>query len=412
MVREIAARRRRRAGAGGVPGAVPPGRAVPRRHPAAAAARPGRPVAALHRRRLGPGAGLAAGAHRHRPGPRAGARRPAGADLEGRGAHRRPRLRQELHRPVDRRAGRREEGQGHCWSPPTGRAAKRLAGADRAPRGHRAPAAATAARRGRRLRPGQPARRRPARRRRGVHARPASWPTSWSRRSRRARTCCWSATSTSCPRVGAGEVLRDLLAAGSHPPGAADPGVPPGRRVRGGHQRPPDQRRPAARPRRPAGLLPVRLRRHRGDRRADRRRRLHPDPRPVRPRPAPRHPGPRPDAPRPGRRRRPQHPAAAAAHPAAARANPSGGSAGGSSGSATRSPRSATTTTRARPASSTAPSASSPRSTPEEQTLTVRTDEDENHRLRVRRARRAGPRVRDDHPPLPGLASIPPSSSR
>ena len=38
----------------------------------------------------------------------------------------------------------------------------------------------------------------------------------------------------------------------------------------------------------------------------------------------------------------------------------------------------------------------------EEHTLTVRTDEDESGGLRVRRAGRAGPRLRGHHPPLPG----------
>ena len=83
------------------------------------------------------------------------------------------------------------------------------------------------------------------------------------------------------------------------------------------------------------------------------------DPRPVR-HPAARHPGPGPDAPRPGRRRRPQHPAAAGARPGRRGRCRSGGTARGCSGSGTRSSRSATTTTRARPGCSTAPSAPSP----------------------------------------------------
>ena len=49
---------------------------------------------------------------------------------------------------------------------------------------------------------------------------------------------------------------------------------------------------------------------------------------------------------------------------------------------------------------------------PDDQTLTVRTDEDEDDRLRLRRTRRTGPRLRHDHPPLPGLASTRPWSSR
>ena len=108
---------RRRVGAGGVSGAVPPRGAVPGRIAARRLLRARRPDAALRRRRLGPGAGLAAVAHRHRPGPRAGTGRPAGAHVEGRRADRRARLRQELHRPLDRRTGRGEEGEDHCWSP-------------------------------------------------------------------------------------------------------------------------------------------------------------------------------------------------------------------------------------------------------------------------------------------------------
>ena len=118
------------------------------------------------------------------------------------------------------------------------------------------------------------------------------------------------------PSVGAGEVLRDLLAADTIPRvrltqvfrQAAESGV-----VSNAH------RINAGRPPILQGmtrLLPVPVRRHRGHRRADRRRRVHPRSREtVRARPAPRRAGPRPDAPRPGRRGRAEHPAAAAAHP-------------------------------------------------------------------------------------------------
>ena len=112
------------------------------------------------------------------------------------------------------------------------------------------------------------------------------------------------------PSVGAGEVLRDLLAAGSLPAvrltkifrQAQQSGI-----VVNAHRINAGQLPAADRVR---GLLLVRLRGHRADRRARRRYRGAADPGPVRPGPAPRRAGAVPDAPRPGRRREPQ-PAAA-----------------------------------------------------------------------------------------------------
>ena len=67
------------------------------------------------------------------------------------------------------------------------------------------------------------------------------------------------------PSVGAGEVLRDLLADGGPVPARpADPDLPAGPAVRRGHQRPPDQLRAAAAHRRADGLLPLRRGGHGG----------------------------------------------------------------------------------------------------------------------------------------------------
>ena len=108
------------------------------------------------------------------------------------------------------------------------------------------------------------------------------------------------------PSVGAGEVLRDLLAAGSLPAvrltkifrQARQSGIViNAHRVNAGLSAAADRVR---------GLLLVRLRGHRADRRTRHRHRGAADPGPVRPGPAPRHPGALPGAPRPGRRREPQ----------------------------------------------------------------------------------------------------------
>ena len=85
--------------------------------PGAAACRPaagGLPAAPLSFRTV-PGRGA---------GPRAGRRGEGGAHAEGRGADQRPRLGQELHRPLRGRARARQEGEG-VLAAPTGRAAKR-----------------------------------------------------------------------------------------------------------------------------------------------------------------------------------------------------------------------------------------------------------------------------------------------
>jgi exodeoxyribonuclease V alpha subunit len=117
------------------------------------------------------------------------------------------------------------------------------------------------------------------------------------------------------PPAGAGEVLRDLLAAGSLPAvrltrifrQARQSGiVVSAHRVNAGQQ----PRLAGFR-----GLLLVRRRGHRAGRRARRGHRGAADPGPVRPGPAPRRPGALPGAPRPGRSREPQPAAAAGPDP-------------------------------------------------------------------------------------------------
>ena len=256
---------------------------------------------------------------------------------------------------------RGEAGQGRAGR--ADRAGRQAAGrADRARGGHRAPAAGAA--------PGGDAaydRDHPLDADLVVvdeasHAGPAAGQQAGQGGRRRARTCCWSATSTSCPRSAPGEVLRDLLAAGRHPAGAADPDLPAGPAVRRGDQRAPDQRRPAARS--SAGIADFFLFAEdepEATARADRGRRgpAHPAPGSASTRAATSRCCARCTAARPApgtstrccRRRSPR---AAPGMPERRLRRR------GSSGSATRSPRSATTTTRARPGSSTAPSASSP----------------------------------------------------
>ena len=117
------------------------------------------------------------------------------------------------------------------------------------------------------------------------------------------------------PSVGAGEVLRDLLAAGSLPAvrltkifrQAQQSGI-----VVNAHKINAGQLPAADGVRR---FLLVRLRRHRADRRARGGHRGAADPGPVRPGPAPRRAGAVPDAPRPGRRRQPEHAAAGGPDP-------------------------------------------------------------------------------------------------
>ena len=89
------------------------------------------------------------------------------------------------------------------------------------------------------------------------------------------------------PSVGAGEVLRDLLAAGSLPAVRLTRIFRQAPAVRHRGQRAPGQRRAAAAADRVRGLLLVRLRRYRADRRARRGYRGAADPGPVRPGPAP-----------------------------------------------------------------------------------------------------------------------------
>ena len=221
-------------------------------------------------------------------------------------------------------AGRGEAGEDRAGR--ADRAGRETADrADRAPGRHRAPAAAAA----------------PRRRPHATTGTTRSTPTwSWSTRPRMLDLILANKLIKAVPpgahlllvgdvdqlpSVGAGEVLRDLLAADTIPrvrltqifrqaqqsgvvvnAHRINAGQPP---VLGEHPR----------------LLPVPRRRARGHRRAGGRRGRPADPAPVRPRP------PRdiqvldPDAPRPGRRRRPQHPAAAGARPAPGRDCRSGG---------------------------------------------------------------------------------------
>src|SRR6266498_3940342 len=119
------------------------------------------------------------------------------------------------------------------------------------------------------------------------------------------------------PSVGAGEVLRDLLAAPDVIPRvrltkifrqAQQSGI-----VVNAH------RVNAAPPARLSRLLLVHLRGHRTDGRPDGRHRGSPHPAPLRPGPAPRHPGAGADAPGAGRCGQSQHPPAGNAHPAQGR---------------------------------------------------------------------------------------------
>ena len=149
-----------------------------------------RPDARLPGRRLGQGAGLArAGA----PGAELAPEQEAAVRLalteQGRRAHRRPGLRQVLHRPLDRGAGPRQEGQGGARRAhrPGRQAAVR---ADRRRGLHRAPAAGAQARRRRGVRPGPPAGRRPGGGRRGLDAGPAAGQQAGQGGGARARTCC------------------------------------------------------------------------------------------------------------------------------------------------------------------------------------------------------------------------------
>ena len=113
-------------GRGGLPGAVSSRRALPRRRPLGPVELKRRAVAGVRPGGLGQGAGLAA--HPDRPGP---GRRPARggharAHQQGRGADRRAGVRQELHRPLDRQLAAAKNATVVLVAP-TGRAAKRLA---------------------------------------------------------------------------------------------------------------------------------------------------------------------------------------------------------------------------------------------------------------------------------------------
>ena len=156
------------------------------------------------------------------------------------------------------------------------------------------------------------------------------------------------------PSVGAGEVLRDLLAAGSLPVvrltkifrQAQQSGiVVNAHRINAGLD---------ARAERLCGLLLVRLRGRRADRRAGHRHRGPAHPGQVRPGPAPRRAGAVPDAPRPGRGREPEPAAPGGPHPVCGGTVRAAIRRPGVPGRRQGHPAAGTTTTRAPPASSTA----------------------------------------------------------
>jgi hypothetical protein len=84
-------------------------------------------AAGIRSRGLGQGAVMAARPDRAAPGPRAAGGGPAHPDAEGGRANRRPRLREELHRPFHRRARHGQERHRDAGRP-TGRAAWLWAG--------------------------------------------------------------------------------------------------------------------------------------------------------------------------------------------------------------------------------------------------------------------------------------------
>ena len=309
------ARRGRRAGQGRLPGALPPRGDIARRAVAAAAARPGGPAARLPGRRVGQGAGLA-----RRAGP-APTWPPSSSRRCGWRSPRRSRC-----SPAARAAA----SPSRCapWSTlarakkakvvlaaPTGRAAKRLA--------ELTGAEASTVHRLLELKPGGDAaydRDRPLDADLVVVDEASMLDLLLANKLVKAvppgAHLLFVGDVDQLPSVGAGEVLRDLLAAGGPVPGgAADPDLPAGPAVRGGHQRAPDQLRGAAGHPGPARLLPLRRGGLRGGGPAHRGRGGPAHPGEVRPRPAPRRPGADPDAPRPGRRRRAQRPAPAGRHP-------------------------------------------------------------------------------------------------
>ncbi len=170
------------------------------------------PHARLPRRGLGQGMGMARTAYWRGARARAGGRRQARPHQEGRRAHRRSRLRQILHRAVHRRAGPRQEGQGRPGRPhrPRGETPRRT---DRRRSLNCPPPAGTQARRRRGVRQGPAPGRRLGRGRRGVHARPPPRQQAGEGRAPGAHIL-FVGDVDQLPSVGAGEVLRDLLADG------------------------------------------------------------------------------------------------------------------------------------------------------------------------------------------------------
>ena len=210
------------------------------------------------------------------------------------------------------------------------------------------------------------------------------------------------------PSVGAGEVLRDLLAAHTIPRVLPDPDLPPSPTVGHRRQRPPHQPRPAPAAHRLSRLLLVQLRPRRrlrptpgrGDSQTHRGHRRPPHPRQVRTRPGPRCPGADADAPRTRRRGHSQRLAARRAHPATR-----------------RNPRAPLRRPGVPSRGQGDPAAQQLRQRQGGRLQRHRRDRHRHlaaranhhrahrrrrtHRLRLRRTRRARPRLRDHHPPLP-----------
>ena len=210
------------------------------------------------------------------------------------------------------------------------------------------------------------------------------------------------------PSVGAGEVLRDLLATEHHPAGSPDPDLPPSPAVGHRHQRPPHQPRPTPTAHRLPRLLLVHLRPRRGlrptprrgDRQTRRRHRRPPHPRQIPPAPGPRHPSAHAHAPRTRGSRQPQQPAASRAHPATRR----------HAGETLRRPG-VPRRRQGHPAPQQLQQRQGGRLQRHRRNrhrpVPRRADPHRAHRrrrahrLRVRRTRRARPRLRHHHPPLP-----------
>ena len=204
------------------------------------------PAAGLPGRGLGQGPRLAQDAHRRRPRPRASRSRQAGPHREGRGADRRARMREELHRAFGGGTGAGAEGEGGARRPDRPR--RQAAGRTDRPRGrdHPPPAEAPAWRRPG-IRREQPPGRRPGRDRRDVDG----------RRDPR-QQAGQGGPAGGAPAAGRGRgpaaLRRGRRGAARHDPGGdtagrpADEDLPPGAAVRHRRQRAQGQRRAPAVP--------------------------------------------------------------------------------------------------------------------------------------------------------------------